>query len=63
MPVDEKTMEEVAFPPDPRPVGTRFRKLFAKLQPFPYERYNGHGFRREEKIDLDRVNTHYDETT
>jgi hypothetical protein len=59
--VEEKEMEDVAFPLDPRPVGVRFHKLFKKLQPFPYDRYDGHGFNRKEKIDLDRVNTHYDE--
>lgn len=61
VPVEEKEMTDVAFPPDPRPVGVRFRRLFNKLQPFPYERYDGKGFQREEKVDLDRVNSHLDD--
>lgn len=61
VPVDEKEMTDVAFPPDPRPVGVRLHRLFDKLQPFPYERHNGKGFLREEKVDLERVNTHLDD--
>jgi uncharacterized Fe-S center protein len=63
VPVDEKEMTDVAFPPDPRPVGVRLHRLFDKLQPFPYERHNGKGFLREEKVDLERVNTHLDDKT
>jgi len=59
--VDEKEMEDVVFPYDQRPVGIRFSKLFAKLQPFPYDRYDGKGFLREEKVDLERINTHLDD--
>ena len=54
----EKKKEDFAFPPDPRPVGVRLRRLFAKLQPFPYDRYDGRGFLREEEVDLERVNTY-----
>ncbi|MFC1984603.1 DUF362 domain-containing protein [Chloroflexota bacterium] len=56
--VAEKKMEDFAFPPDPRPVGIRLRHLFAKFQPFPYDRYDGKGFLREEEVDLKRVDTH-----
>ncbi len=28
--------------------------------PFPYDRYEGKGFLREEEVDLERVNTYYD---
>ncbi len=59
--VAEKKKEDFAFPPDPRPVGIRFRRLFAKLQPFPYDRYDGKGFLREEEVDLERVNTYSDD--
>jgi len=58
--VAEKSLEEFAFPPDPRPAGLRFRDKFAKFSPFPYERYDGKGFLREEEVDLERVNTYYD---
>ncbi|MFC1937440.1 DUF362 domain-containing protein [Chloroflexota bacterium] len=58
--VAEKKMEDVAFSPDPRPVGVRLPHLFAKLQPFPYDRYEGKGFLREEEVDLERVNTYCD---
>lgn len=61
--VAEKEMEDVAFPYDRRAVGIRFGKLFAKLQPFPYDRYDGKGFLREEKVDLERINTHLDDKT
>lgn len=59
--VAEKKKEDFAFPPDPRPVGIRFRHLFAKLQPFPYDCYDGKGFLREEEVDLERVNTYNDD--
>ena len=58
--VAERKREDFAFSPDPRPVGVRLRHLFAKLQPFPYDRYEGKGFLREEEVDLERVNTYYD---
>ena len=58
--VAEKPLEEFIFPPDPRPAGVRFRDKFAKLAPFPYDRYEGKGFLREEEVDLERVNTYHD---
>jgi len=57
--VAEKERADFAFPPDPRPSGVRFGDLYAKLQPFPYDRHDGKGFLREEEIDLERVNTYY----
>jgi uncharacterized Fe-S center protein len=60
--VAEKKMEGFAFSPDPRPVGVRLRPLFAKLQSFPYDRYQGKGFLREDEVDLERVNTYYDDS-
>ncbi len=60
VPVAEKKMEDFAFSPDPRPVGIRFGDLYDKFQPFPYDRYDGKGFLREEEVDLERVNTYYD---
>ncbi len=56
--VAEKKREDFAFPPDPRPVGVRFGDLYAKFQPFPYDRCDGKGFLREEEVDLERVNTY-----
>jgi len=61
VPVAEKKMEDFAFSPDPRPVGARLSRMFAKLQPFPYDWYDGKGFLREEEVDLERVNTYYDD--
>ena len=43
------------FAPDPRPIGQRFQKLYEKLQPFPSDRHDGHGFKREVKVDLTKV--------
>ena len=60
--VAEKKMQDFAFSPDPRPVGIRLRRSFAKLQPFPYDRYEGEGFLREKEIDLERVNTYHDDS-
>jgi len=60
IPVAEKTTQEVAFPPDPRPAGVRFQHLYAKLHPYPYERYEGKGFKREDEVDLKKVNTYYE---
>lgn len=57
--VAAKRLQDFAFPPDPRPVGVRFRGKFAKIPPFPYERHGGKGFLREEEVDLERVNTYY----
>jgi uncharacterized Fe-S center protein len=48
--------EDFAFSPDSRPVGLRFRDKFAKFSPFPYNRYDGKGFLREDDVDLGRVN-------
>jgi len=60
VPVAEKKMEDFAFSPDPRFSKVRFGDLYAKFQPFPYDRYEGKGFLREEEVDLERVNTYYD---
>lgn len=43
------------FPADTRPLGKRFEKLYAKEVPFPYERHNGQGFKREEEIDYQKL--------
>lgn len=58
--VAEGKMEEFTFAPDKRLVGERFIEKFAKMKPFPYDRYDGKGFLREEEVDLERVNTYYD---
>ena len=54
--VAQRQAEDFAFPPDPRPVGVRFRKLFKKIPPFPSERHGGKGFAREDKVDLGAIN-------
>jgi uncharacterized Fe-S center protein len=56
--VAEKTVEDFAFPPDPRPVGVRFRDSFARLKLFPYDHYEGKGYLREEEVDLESVNAY-----
>jgi hypothetical protein len=62
VPVAEKERADFAFPPDPRLSGVRFGDLYAKLQPFPYDRYDGKGFLREEEVDLERINTYYNDS-
>ncbi|MFC1899130.1 DUF362 domain-containing protein [Chloroflexota bacterium] len=59
--VEPKTRADFAFPLDPRWIGPRFKKLYKKLQPFPYDRHNGLGYLREEEVDLERVNEHLPE--
>jgi hypothetical protein len=60
VPVDAKNLTDVAFPPDPRAAGVRFQRLYSKLHPYPYERCEGKGFRREEQVDLDYVTAYHD---
>jgi hypothetical protein len=43
------------FRDDPRPGGKRFRPLFEREDPFPRERYGGHGFKREIKVDFGKI--------
>ncbi len=64
--VPEKTLGDFAFPPDPRPVGTRHRVNFPKLL-FPndtyfIERRGSKNFQRKEEVDLEKVNKYYDNT-
>jgi hypothetical protein len=61
--VPEKALKDFVFPPDPRPVGTRLREKFAKIPPFPYEKHGGKGFLRKDEVDLERVNTYYEDKT
>ncbi len=58
--VPPKRMADFAFPPDPRPAGVRLRSVFAKHQPFPFDRHDGRGFDREANVDLGRVNQYQD---
>jgi uncharacterized Fe-S center protein len=58
--VDEKPMSKFIFPPDPRVAGLRMRPKFKKIQVFPYDRYEGKGFLREEEVNLDYVNAYYE---
>ena len=59
--VPPKEMSEIAFAPDPRPAGIRLREMFSKHPPYPHERHEGHGFAREAKVDLERVNVYQKE--
>ena len=64
--VPEKTLGDFAFPPDPRPVGTRHRVNFLKLL-FPndtyfIERRGSKNFQRKEEVDLEKVNKYYENT-
>jgi uncharacterized Fe-S center protein len=42
--------------PDQRDNAIKYAKTYAKDNPFPYERHDGHGFLRAEEVDLDTVN-------
>ncbi len=58
--VPEKPQGEFLFPPDPRPVGVRFKNKFSRLV-VPYDSYyEGRNFQRETEVDLVRINTYYD---
>ena len=50
--------ERFLFPPDPRPTKIRFAKMFEKFQPFPFDRHNGRGYNRLEKVDIEAVKGH-----
>ncbi len=41
------------FPPDPRPTGIKFREKFERFGVFPFDRHEGHGFARNETVDLE----------
>ncbi len=57
--ISEKPQSEFVFPPDPRPVGVRFKDKFSRLV-LPYDSYyEGRNFQRENKVDLERVNAYY----
>ena len=43
------------FSADTRPLGKRFANLYAKAVPFPRERYDGHGFKREDDVDYEKL--------
>lgn len=43
------------FSEDTRPVGVRFRNLYEKEDPFPRDRYDGHGFKRADEVDYQKV--------
>ena len=47
--------DRFAFPPDPRPTKVRFAKMFEKFQPFPFDKHNGRGYNRLDKVDIDAV--------
>jgi uncharacterized Fe-S center protein len=43
------------FSADTRPLGQRFASLYAKEVPFPFDRYNGQGFKRAEEVDYNKL--------
>jgi hypothetical protein len=43
------------FADDTRSIGPRFRNLYAKEDPFPRDRYDGHGFKRADEVDYQKV--------
>jgi uncharacterized Fe-S center protein len=52
---EPQPMSRHVFPLDQRPTGQRFREKFLKFTPFPYERYDGQGFNREQEVDTEFV--------
>jgi len=47
------------FTLDIRPTGERLREKFLKFTPFPYERYEGEGFLRDNEADIEYVKHNY----
>jgi hypothetical protein len=47
------------FTLDIRPTGERLREKFLKFTPFPYERYDGQGFLRDNDADIEYVKHNY----
>jgi hypothetical protein len=43
------------FSADTRPLGQRFANLYAKEAPFPRDRYDGQGFKREQEADYEKL--------
>jgi len=43
------------FPADTRPLGQRFASRYEKEIPFPRDRHGGHGFKRKEDVDYDKL--------
>jgi hypothetical protein len=41
--------------PDRRTMRKKFAPIYAIDDPFPSERYAGHGYHRQDQVDLDRV--------
>jgi len=56
--VERAGAEKFRFPLDRRPTRQRFGKMFAKFQPFPFDRYDTRGFNRLPEVDLDAVKGH-----
>jgi hypothetical protein len=52
---EPQPMARHVFPLDNRPTGQRFGQKFLKFTPFPYERYDGQGFLREQEVDTEYV--------
>jgi uncharacterized Fe-S center protein len=60
--VPDKAAGSFYFPPDPRPVGLRYKDKFARMV-VPYDSYyEGRNFLREDKVDLEKINTYYEKT-
>jgi hypothetical protein len=56
---EPQPIEKHLFSLDIRPTGERFREKFLKFTPFPYERYGGEGFLRDNEADIEFVKTNY----
>jgi hypothetical protein len=56
--VEPAGRDKFKFPYDQRPSRQRFRRLFEKFQPFPYDRHDGHGYNRLPEVDIEAVKPH-----
>ena len=60
----EPQPEEVhRFPYDRRPSRQRYMAKFEQFKPFPYDKYDGKGFARNDEVDFDAVKHHYEDAT
>ena len=46
---------DFAFTSDRRLIGAKYGRMYGKANPFPEDLFDGHGFDRLEKVDLDKV--------
>ena len=53
--IETPPTEFFGFSADTRPLGQRFANLYAKETPFPRDRYDGKGFKREDEVDYEKL--------